>query len=166
MGYTTEFDGSVEVFPALNEYEINYLKKFSETRRMSRSAGPYFVDGNGYAGQDDGPDTIYDHNCPPPGQPGLWCKWEPTNDGCFIVWNGAEKFYDSAEWMQYLIDHFLKQNAEASKLDHWQFEHFTFDHVLNGTIDCQGEDPEDRWRLIVEDNVVRTQRAKIVWEDE
>ncbi len=40
----------------------------------------------------------------------------------------------------------------------------TLDHVLNGTIDAQGEDANDRWRLIVTNNVVTTQEAKVVWE--
>lgn len=165
MGYTTEFEGEVWVEPPLNQTEIDFLNKFSNTRRMNRSAGPYFVHGNGSLGQGDGPDTVFDHNRPPEGQPSLWCQWEPSTNGEFIAWNGAEKFYNSVEWMEYLIDHFLKPGAEASKLGDWQFEKFTFDHVLNGTIDAQGEDPDDRWRLIVKDNVVRTQHAKIVWED-
>jgi hypothetical protein len=36
--------------------------------------------------------------------------------------------------------------------------HFTFDHVVNGTIDAQGDDPDDRWQLVVVDNEVRVHR--------
>lgn len=181
MGYTTDFDGAVLIEPPLNAAEIEYLRKFSGTRRMDREGGPYFVDGSGSFGQGSDPD-IRDHNRPPAGQPGLWCQWVPTDDGRYLEWDGREKFYDSIEWMQYLIDHFLKPNAEAFKVVtqlgsvpleyattqdlalYERFNQFTFDHILNGVIDAQGEDPEDRWRLVVENNIVTEQRAKIVWE--
>lgn len=154
MGYTTEFFGSVLIEPPLNTYEINYLKKFSATRRMLRTLGPYYVDGSGFVGQGHDPDIV-DYNRPPEGQPGLWCKWIPTDDGTAIVWDGREKFYDSPEWMQYLIDHFLRPVARAKHYDDTQFEQFTFDHVLNGTIYAEGEDRNDVWDLIVENNTVR-----------
>jgi hypothetical protein len=164
MGYTTDFYGAVSVEPPLNEDERTYLRKFAETRRLDRERGPYFVDGSGFAGQGHDSD-IRDYNNPPEGQPGLWCQWVPIDDGTAIEWDGQEKFYEAEEWMAYLIDHFLKPGAEASKSDDPQFAGFTFDHVVNGTIEAQGEDPDDKWRLVVEDNVVRTQQAKIVWED-
>jgi hypothetical protein len=164
MGYTTEFTGAIEIEPPLNQAEVDYLNKFAHTRRMKRDRGPYFVNGSGAMGQGSDPD-IQDHNLPPLGQPGLWCKWVPSYDGCFIEWNGFEKFYDSVEWMQYLIDHFLKPGAYASKINDPQFSEFTFDHVLNGTIDAQSEDPDDMWRLVVKDNVVHEVRPQIIWPD-
>lgn len=151
MGYTTTFQGQIDIVPPLNQEEIDYLKKFSNSRRMLCDQGPYFVDRGGYCGQDAGPDVI-DYNRPPTGQPGLWCKWEPTEDGTAIEWNGAEKFYDSAEWMQYLIDHFLKPGAEAK--DALPF--LQANHVCIGAIKAQGEDMDDRWKLIVDNNVVTT----------
>jgi hypothetical protein len=100
----------------------------------------------------------------------------PTDDGTAIEWDGGEKFYDSPEWMTYLIDHFLKSGAEAQKqilraerlnarvpeLD--QFAGFTFDHVLNGIINAQGEDPDDKWRLVVKDNEVSVQTARFIYD--
>ena len=65
--------------------------------------------------------------------------------------------------MTYLIDLFLKPGAVvASELAnlvpgrHYsaEFWHFTFDHELNGVIDAQGEDDDDRWRLVVTGNAV------------
>ena len=194
MGYTTEFFGSVAVVPALNQTEEDYLQAFSESRRMARAKGPYFVEG-GISGVGDGPDRIFESNYPPQGQPGLWCKWVPGEDG--IVWSGAEKFYDSAAWMEYLIDHFLKPDAvvsdpdEACKPRYYvvqgayvrpgdhemveeegltreeyerYFGQFTFDHICNGEIEAIGEDPDDRWLLIVKNNVVTTKQGKIVYE--
>jgi hypothetical protein len=89
--------------------------------------------------------------------PGYWCNWEPIEQfrfdgtahrkeyGAAIAWNNAEKFYSSAEWMKYIIDKFLAPKG----------------YVLNGVIEAQGEDPEDRWRLLVEDNTVLTQQATV-----
>lgn len=159
MGYTTEFEGYVEVRPALDADEIAYLKKFAETRRMNRTKGPYYVQGTGSFGQDRESD-IRDYNSPPEGQPGLWCQWEPSEDGTRIQWNGAEKFYNSVEWMQYLIDHFLRADALAKTQTVNGKRFFTFqDHVLNGVIEAQGEDEEDRWFLVVRDNLAEDRKS-------
>ena len=107
MGYTTEFEGSVSISPPVNAHEIAYLRKFAASRRMDRARGPYFVDDSGPFGQGLD-DDIRDFNKPPAGQPGLWCWWEPIKDGTAIKWNGVEKFYNSEEWMTYVIDLFLK----------------------------------------------------------
>lgn len=147
MGYTTEFDGAIKIDPPLNQAEIDFLVKFNETRRMDRTEGPYFVDGPGFMGQDNTAGVI-NTNRPPACQPGLWCQWRPTDDGQFIEWDGGEKFYDSLEWMRYIIDHFLKPGAKAP-LDFLQKN-----HTLNGEILAQGEDIRDRWTLVVTDNKV------------
>ena len=110
----TEFEGSVSISPPLNAHEIAYLRKFAASRRMDRARGPYFVDGSGPFGQGHD-DDIRDFNKPPAGQPGLWCRWEPTKDGTAIKWNGVE-----------------------------------------------GEDDDDRWRLIVTGNTVRFHAGGLV----
>lgn len=169
-GYTTDFEGSIAIEPPLNKHEIEYLTQFANTRRMERTNGPYFVKGEGAFGQGAGPDTIVDHNGSGQ-QPGLWCQWEPSSDGTDLHWDGGEKFYNSAEWMKFLIEHFLQPDAfvkhglfENVKIDP-RLAHFTFDHVLNGTIDAQGEDSDDKWRLIVEDNVVKVAEAQITYAE-
>ncbi len=163
MGYSTDFDGQVTVTPPLNAHEVAYLRKFSDSRRMDRKNGPYFI-GSGDFGQDHDAD-IRDYNRPPTEQPGLWCNWEPTEDGTAIQWNGSEKFYDSPDWMAYLIDTFLKPGATVAaemanpvpgRVYPEEFGHFTSDHTVDGTIDAQGDDPEDRWQLVVTANVVTT----------
>ncbi|MFD3999921.1 hypothetical protein [Streptomyces rubiginosohelvolus] len=147
MGYSTEFTGYVTVSPPLNPAEIAYLDQFSDTRRMNRPAGPYATTDDIYA------DLGFEgYNRPPEGQPGLWCNWEPTRDGTAIKWNGVEKFYDADAWMAYLIDHFLQPGGKAQ--GHPGFEDFTFDHVVNGEIKAQGEDPDDTWTLHVTSNAV------------
>lgn len=67
-----------------------------------------------------------------------WCQWVPTDDGTAIEWDGGEKFIDSLPWMRYLIATFI---APAR-------------HVVNGTIEAQGERADDRWDLVVVDNEV------------
>jgi hypothetical protein len=159
----------VEVTPPLNEHEISYLTSFNETRRMARKKGPYFVGGTGFHGQGND-DDIENFNGSGE-QPGLWCQWVPSQDGTLIEWDQGEKFYSSAEWMKYLIDNFLKpgavasQNLAASIEQDPRFEHFTFDHVVNGEIEAQGEDHEDKWKLIVQDNKVSVASATVTFLD-
>lgn len=164
MGYTTYFSGSVEIVPPLNQAEAEYLRCFAESRRMKRTAGAYFADPGNDSGQGARSDEILDYNAPPEGQPGLWCQWVPTEDGSALEWDEGEKFYESAEWMAYLVDHFLKPGAEASKSGDPQFVDFTFDHVCNGVIEADGEDSDDRWRIVVCDNVVTAQDGRTVYE--
>lgn len=157
MGYTTTFKGRVEIEPPLNPVEIAYLQKFSRTRRMLCKQGPYFVDRAGDFGQDREA-TVLDYNEPPEGQPSLWCQWVPTEDGTALVWDEGEKFYESETWMQYLIDHFLRAECHASMPVPSGYllppVGMQYNHVLNGQIKAQGEDPNDRWTLIVKDNIV------------
>lgn len=153
MGYSTEFTGTVSVDPPLNGPEMAYLRKFAQSRRYQCSGGPYHVETDGDWNRHSGC-TAINTNQEPSGQPGLWCKWEPTEDGTGIEWNGVEKFYDADAWMRYLIDHFLRRAAYASDSGGGRFRHFTFNHVIDGRIEAQGEDPDDRWTLVVENNSV------------
>jgi hypothetical protein len=152
MGYTTEFSGQVAIEPPLSSEEIEFLTKFAKTRRMDRKNGPYFVDGTGFHGQGKDADII-DRNVPPEGQPGLWCKWVPTEDGKFIEWDGGDYFYASEQWMRYLVEHFLKPGHIADLP-------FLGEHTLNGSILAQGEDMRDRWKLHVVNNEVSSERLE------
>lgn len=161
MGYTTEFDGRVEVVPPLSAEEIAFLRKFSTTRRMKCEQGPYYVDRGGDFGQAHGADVLDDNN-PPEGQPGLWCHWTPTDDGTAIEWDGGEKFYYAVEWMQYLLDHFIGRDPLANQHDPAVFT-FLVGHVCNGAINASGEESGDLWRLLVTDNEVTRQDAVITY---
>jgi hypothetical protein len=173
-GYTTDFTGQVTITPPLNEHEASYLADFAYSRRMEREEGPYYAKNDGNFGQTSTP-GVRNYNGPPAGQPGLWCQWIPGQsyatgeDNAALEWDGGEKFYNAAEWMAYLIDHFLKPAcaaacnlSDAIKQDE-RFAHFTFDHVLNGEIFAIGEDPDDRWKIVVENNVVKTANAVITY---
>ena len=170
MGYTTDFTGQFDLDRKLSPEHEEYLHAFSASRRMGRDAdktvqrddpvreraklgggpgGGYFVTASGYSGQDRGADVL-DRYSPPAGQPGLWCQWEPSEDGLAIVWNDGEKFYSYTEWLEYLIAHFLKP---------WGY-------TLNGAVEWAGEERDDRGRILVEDNELRVQRGTILYEDQ
>jgi hypothetical protein len=165
MGYTTTFQGQFNLDKPLTEAHAAYLKLFSETRRMARDEfktdllpdplrqavglpvgedGCYFVGSDDVCGQDFGHPSVVRPNDPPYRQPGLWCQWVPTEDRTGIEWDRGEKFYDYAEWLEYLIDHFLRP---------WGY-------TLNGRVRWRGEDFDDIGTLVVEDNVV----SKHEWE--
>ncbi len=168
MGYTTDFSGSVTVTPPLNEYEISFLLDFARSRRMNRTKGPlYAVPGDNF-GQGEAPDII-SFNTPHPDQPGLWCQWVPTSDGDEIEWDDAEKFYYSAEWMKYLVENLLAPSARSYIDEHVgedpRLAKFTCDHQVAGTIEALGEDPDDRWAILVIDNVVRVAAATLTYEN-
>lgn len=174
MGYTTNFDGQFDLDKPLSAAQVAYLEKFSDTRRMVRHVaataalpdplresvglpigkdGGYFVGSKSDFGYSYSDPSVIDHNRPPEGQPGLWCKWAPTEDGTGIVWNEAEKFYDYVAWLQYIIDNFLKP---------WGY-------VLNGKVRYQGEESDDRGVVIAKNNKVKQIPDKIVegeWDDE
>ena len=157
MGYTTDFAGQINVEPPLSQDEISFLKKFNETRRMACKQGPYYVDRGGFRGQEHDADVI-DYNKSPEGQPSLWCQWVSTADGTGIEWDGGEKFYDAPEWMKYLIEHFIG-DAPLAKAQ----RPFLNSHRLNGGIEAQGEESDDRWKLIVKDNEVFVADSEIVY---
>ncbi|GAB3970754.1 hypothetical protein V1634_22390 [Plantactinospora veratri] len=169
MGYETRFSGQVHIAPPLNAAELRYLTRFAEVRHMHRTRGPYFVDGGGHAGQDIEPDVL-DGSEPPTGQPGLWCQWVPSGDGSALGWDEEEKFYDAERWMAYLIDTFLRPGATLAgelaapipgRVYPEEFAEFTFDHVVDGVIEAEGEEPDDRWRLEVRENVVYVVRHAV-----
>lgn len=142
MGYTTDFIGHVDIEPRLNEHEIAYLTAFSESRRCERPGGPYDVPGNPRA---EDPSCLpgNGYNRPPLGQPSLWCDWVPCRDGCCLAYNGAERFYGAVEWLRYLIEHFLRPGAVASRFGAPRFAGFTFDHVLDGmVVGCRRDNKE------------------------
>jgi hypothetical protein len=160
MGYTTDFKGSFTLSKPATPEQIEYLNRFSYTRRMKRDVeklneqykGEFGLPGTGYGkegeffckrdddfGQSNDA-SIVDDNHPPSTQPGLWCQWVLTEDGRELEWDGGEKFYCYVEWLQYLIENFFSR---------WEIE-------INGTVKWQGEDMDDRGRIKVEGNKITT----------
>lgn len=179
MGYSTDFSGGLSLSRPATAIELDYINKFSETRRMKRDVNKlmelyqgkhghptpksdnpediYGADGAYFNNPDDDKTGVIDYNTPPgqsdfrgqnkKGQPGLWCQWEITPDGTEFGWNGAEKFYNYVEWLKYLINNFFEP---------WGIK-------LNGEIFWEGEDHDDQGKIIVTDNVVKTQHAEIIY---
>lgn len=164
MGYTTDFIGEFKLDKPLTKEHLDYLLAFAETRRMKRDPGKtfhfpdpkreavklplgreseFFVgDKEDFGGKYT--EDILDSNYPPVTQPGLWCKWIPNKEGTAIVWNGAEKFYDYVEWLNYIIVNFLSK----------------WDYKLNGEVEWQGEDRGDMGLIVVKNNEVTTKQGK------
>ena len=166
MGYDSSFEGSFLLDRPLTPEHKTYLSKFAETRRMKRNKhgaenlpdpvreavglpigidGAYFVGATGFAGQESDP-SIVDYNSQPRGQPGLWCQWVPTEDGCGLEWNGAEKFYCYIEWLDYLISNFLSP---------WGY-------ILNGKVSWTGERHGDFGVITVRGNRIEVGKGLLV----
>jgi hypothetical protein len=164
MGYTTDFYGSFEFNKPVEPWLIEYINKFSESRRMRRdnekikelypkwkdlcfngelgTEGEYFIGGIGFMGQTED-DSVLNGNAPARTQPGLWCDWVITEDGTGLMWNGAEKFYYYEEWLEYLIENFFAPLG----------------YVLNGSVGWQGEDYDDFGTITVTDNVIELEEG-------
>ena len=153
MGVSTEYLGHVEIVPGLNKAEYDYLVAFADSRRTVRRGGPYAVTprdpdhGTGDAGA-----RRYNQICD--GQPGYWCQWRPCPHGCCLTWDGFEKFYAGAAWLEYLIDHFLRVGAFAQDSGDPQFADFTFDHQTNGVLVGEQQDLRELFVLWIDDGEV------------
>lgn len=168
MGYTTDFQGSFRLDKPLSLPQYQYLKKFAESRRMGRNAkiaetlddptriaanlpigkeGEYFVGAGGSFGQSED-ESVVDGNGHPSTQPGLWCQWVPSEDGTEIKWDGNEKFYCYTEWLEYIIENFLKP---------WGL-------TLNGEVTWEGEESDDLGKIIVSDNKIQVQEGSVHYE--
>jgi hypothetical protein len=129
---------------------------------MKRKQGPYFVDGDMCNPTEEG---VIEYNTPPKDQPSLWCNFAPTKDGTAIVWTENEKTREGDNWIKYLIKHFLKPKAKTHNVESQLFKDFTYDHVCNGELFAQGEDPNDRWKIVVKNNVVKVKHGRVVFDD-
>jgi hypothetical protein len=129
MGYTTDFKGKFKFSKQLNDNQILYLKKLSNTRRIERNSslcenffdpvrtavnlpvgiqGEFCVFGTGFAGQNTDP-TVLNYNNPSKNQPSLWLQFEPDDEGKYYLWNQTEKFYCYFEWLAYVIVNILNK---------------------------------------------------------
>lgn len=155
MGHTTDYIGYLDVFPPLNVAEQEYLLAFRETRHCVRPRGPYVLAGNPLAEQLAEPRHHESANTIGEGQPSFWCQWMPGWGGYSLAFDGREKFYGGAEWLQYRIDHFLAPDARASYTGLPCFDEFTFNHTVEGIVAGSRRDTRELFLLDVKDNVVR-----------
>lgn len=152
MGFSTDFIGHLDIEPALNDAEIEYLTAFTKSRRCRRPGGPYDVPGNPLA-EDAADFPNGDYSVSADGQPQLWCDYEVCWEGCCLTWSGKEKSYAMVPWLRYLIDHFLRPGGLAQ--GHEGFDDFTFDHYVDGQLVGCRRDNKELFAVIVSDNQVR-----------
>lgn len=153
MGVTTRYLGHVTISPPLNQAEHDYLRLFSRSRRSFREGGPYEVlpvDPHEEAPTLHGDAAAERYNRIAEGQPGYWCQWVPCPRGCCLSWDGREKFYAGAAWLQYMIDHFLQPGPLAQADGNVWFRRFTVDHDVNGVVVGEQGDNRELFSLTVE----------------
>jgi len=84
---------------------------------------------------------------------GIWMQWDLISVGNgkqVIEWDEGEKFYEADRWMAYMIEHFVESHGS----------------VANGVVYAQGEESEDLWVIVVNDNVVQFIPGQVVYPDE
>jgi hypothetical protein len=143
MGYTTDFDGSFSIEPALSDKDRDFLIAYSDTRHLKRVGldKKYGLDGEWFTKGD--PETeggnVEDINRTPISLPGLWCQWVPNEEGTEYLWDEGEKAYNMEDWIYYLVEFFFKPRG----------------YTLNGTVDAQGEEGGDVWSIHIKDNNIK-----------
>ncbi|MDP3712305.1 MAG: hypothetical protein Q8R60_07465 [Mycobacteriales bacterium] len=144
MGYRVTAVGHIDVRPALNDEEFEYLMAFAESRRWRRSSDLWAVPSSPF-GMDDEYDEVEAYNDPPAGQPGLWCPWVPACEGrCLVVRDAHDgKHYGLTRWLAYLDETFLRRGARAQGAA--GFDAFTFDHELGGVVAAHRSDSGEMW---------------------
>jgi hypothetical protein len=170
MGYTTDFWGKFSFNKKVADKHRDYINAFINTRRMKRNAkvaekfpdpirtavglpigtdGGFYVGGGEFKGQEHDA-SVVEYNSTPYGQPSLWCQWAVSDDGKFLEWDGGEKFYDYVEWLEYIINNFLKP---------WKY-------TISGEVTWQGEDNDDRGKIVVDKNKITIMRGRVVYEED
>jgi hypothetical protein len=172
MGYTTYFDGYIELDRPMDDALANYIRAFNRSRRMLLDADkaaklndPLRVAAGLSIGIDGefcvvAPDSLPDrngkvdaviinYNQQPFTQPGLWCQWTISENNKWIVWDEGEKFYEYVPWMVYFIKNFV----------------VPFGYVANGKIEWKGEESEDFGIVGVQENEVFIQYGMTTYGD-
>lgn len=81
MGYTTNFDGKVEIFPAVNLEDLNVFKTQFDFREWG--------------------------GCKIKDAPKAYCDWEISEDGKFLEHNGDERSLVYIRWLEFIIENFF-----------------------------------------------------------
>ena len=142
------------------KYGNPFAKNKKDPAEVYGHEGEFFARDDGNMGQSDDA-SVLEYNVPPgqkgfvqgeidKGQPGLWCKWEISEDGTKLLWNGMEKFYNYTAWLKYLIKQFF--NPWGKK--------------LSGEIYWYGEDRDDIGKIVVRNNDVFVFDGEISFKEE
>src|SRR3954447_5570617 len=127
MAYSTHYLGHIKVTPPLNDVEHQYLTAFAETPHVREDPGPYAVADNPRAPRPVGPDGYRVLN-QRDDTPDVMCSWVPScHGGCLVINGDHGEHRHAAEWLQWLVDHFLRPGAKAAASGVEEFDGFTFD---------------------------------------
>jgi hypothetical protein len=173
-----QFEGHLDISPAMKPEHVAFINRFSKTRRMARNEtmtekrpdpfriavqlplgpeGGYFVGEEGSFGQGKQlgvwPEDVVDYNRPPMGQPGLWCQWIVSFKNSW----GHESADASIpqemvlEWDQ---NEKFKFHVEWLK---YLIKHFfePWGYVLNGEIECEDKEYNVFSVIKVKNNLVK-----------
>ena len=152
MGLHTSYLGHIRIAPALSPDEIEFVRRFNETRHCGEDSAPLRT--VQHPAENESTGDVGAYNRAAPGMPGLWCPWTCCAAGCCLHWDGVEKPDSPQQWLEYLIDRFLRPGAllgddpEARRLG------LTFDHVLDGVLVGERRETSELFALEVERNVV------------
>jgi hypothetical protein len=176
MGYTTEFIGKFNIDKNMPREFVEYINRFSSTRRMKRKTdkikeiypnwpdlcfagkqlgeeGEYLAIISNNYGQDSD-DSIVDYNRPPATQPGLWCQWIiETNED--LKNNNINEFTGKLVW-----DGGEKFYEYTDWLE-YMIKHFfiPMNLTLNGAVLAVGENSDDATYIVINENNVTTFNA-------
>ena len=183
MGYTTDFSGQFKTNRPLTETEMNYINKFSDTRRVKRDSvklmekykgefghptrelDPYGKDGEFFVGGHDWPqdDTIIDYNTAP-GQ--LTYK---EMDDFKDLWDENQNrikhgLSQPGLWCQWVFtdDETLEWDGGEKFYNYIEWLKYLINNFfeewgikLNGKVYWVGEYSSDKGKIVVENNKVR-----------
>ncbi len=189
MGYTTDFEGSLQIKNPLTRKQTEYINRLASTRRMKRDVnklmelykgmhgnpyakdkkdpaevygheGEFFARDDGQSGQDRD-DSIIDYNCAP-GQKGfLQGKVEKGQPGLWCQWEISE---DGTELSWDGGEKFYNYTAWLEYLIEKFFK--PWGRVLCGEIYWYGEDRDDMGIIKVRGNEVFTFEGKVSYGEE
>lgn len=166
MSYTYDLFGTLSVSPPLSPAQVAYIQEFSHSYRhkfapkwqswpnpLREAVGlPVGIDGE-YISSAMGTGSDFIDNCmevdtdTPNNQPSFQCCWTANNKGIVVQWNKLGRTFAPAPWLEYMIEHFFKP---------WGV-------MLNGKVECHGEEKDDRTLIVVNNNTVRC-APKAEWE--
>lgn len=143
VGDSTRYLGRFDIEPPLNAGEVEWLRAYARTLRRE-GEDPYAVPMNPGAME-------------PPHGTGrvLTCEWAPCPEGCCLEWQPGERSDSPRAAVRYLIDHFLRPGAHASLDGRPDFDVFTFDHMVSGTVAAENDETRELYLVTARRNTVR-----------
>jgi len=188
MGYTTDFEGSLNIKRPLTPHQIAYINLISETRRMKRDVnklmelykgkygnpfvkgktaediygfqGEFFAREDGEAGQYHDK-SILDYNSPAGHSGFAQGEVENGQPGLWCQWEISEDGME-LEWNG--AEKFYNYTAWLKYLIKMFF--IPWGRKLNGEINWSGEETSDIGKIVVKNNVIKTMTGRIEYEEQ